>query len=163
MNIFVTGTPGCGKSTLIRQLVDSVTGDVAGIVTPEIRQNGKRQGFKLIDLTTNESAVLASVDIAPAVVGKYGVNLDGIQRIVELFLRSADEADVVFLDEIGPMELRSRRFQQAVRQVLAGDQPVVATLHRRLVDQYSEHGTVVRLTRDSFDDVKQDILQQLGW
>lgn len=162
MNIFVTGPSGCGKSTLIQQLVDHAAGDVAGIVTPEVRQNGQRRGFTMVDLATGEEATLASVDISPAVVGKYGVDLDGIEHIVDLFLQSADTADVIFIDEIGPMELRSQRFQEAVRQVLTAEQPVVATLHRRLVDQYSEHGDVVRLTRDSFDDVKQDILQTLG-
>lgn len=163
MNIFVTGTSGCGKSTLIQQLIQE-TGHhaIAGIITPEIRHNGKRQGFKMIDLATSEEATLASVDITPAVVGKYGVNLDGIERIVDLFQRSVPEAAAIFIDEIGPMELRSQYFQEAVQQVLEAEQPVVATLHRRLVDQYSEHGRVIRLTRDSFDDVKRDVLQKLG-
>ncbi|MFO8133568.1 MAG: NTPase [Thermoplasmatota archaeon] len=162
MNIFVTGAPGCGKSTLIQQLIGQIDRrSIAGIVTPETRENGQRQGFKMVDLATGEEAVLASVDITPADIGKYGVNLEGIKHIVDIFLPSAEQADIIFLDEIGPMELRSPRFQQAVQQVLAMEQPVVATLHRRLVDRYAKHGEVIRLTRDTFNEVKQDILDKL--
>ncbi len=163
MNIFVTGAPGCGKSTLIQQLKQQMENrSIAGIVTPELRKNGTRHGFKLVDIATGEEAVLASRDISPAVIGRYGVNLASIDHIVNLFLRSAEQADVILLDEIGPMELRSLRFKEAVRQVLEMEQPVVATLHRRLTDRYGEHGRVLRLTRDSFDEVKQNILHRLG-
>lgn len=163
MNMFITGAPGCGKSTLIQQLIQEMKHrSIAGIVTPEIRKYGRRQGFKMVDLATSKEAVLASVDIAPAVIGKYGVNIEGIEHIVDLFLDSAQQADAIFLDEIGPMELRSPCFQEAIKQVLMAEQPVVATLHRRLVNQYTGHGEVMQLTRDTFDQLKQDILQRLS-
>lgn len=163
MNIFVTSAPGCGKSTLIHELIQEMKHRrIAGIVTPEIRKHRQRQGFKMVDLATGKETVLASVDITPAVIGKYGVNIEGIEHIVDLFLDSSQQADAIFLDEIGPMELRSRRFQEAVQQVLEAEQPVVATLHRRLVDRYGERGEVIRLTRDTFNEVKQRILQKLS-
>ncbi len=162
MNVFVTGAPGCGKSTLIQQLIGQMEDcSIAGIVTPEIRKNGERQGFKLVDVATGKEAVLASVDITPAVIGKYGINTDGIEHIVDLLLRSTMQADIIFIDEIGPMELRSQHFKDAVHQVLQAEQPVVATLHRRLASRYRQHGEVIRLTRDSFDEVKQGILHRL--
>jgi nucleoside-triphosphatase THEP1 len=44
MNIFITGNPGCGKSTLIQKVLEELSDNkVSDIVTPEIRVNGARQ------------------------------------------------------------------------------------------------------------------------
>lgn len=55
MNIFITGNPGCGKSTLIKKLLEGIAGKkVSGMITPEIRVDGVREGFKIIDLASGK-------------------------------------------------------------------------------------------------------------
>lgn len=48
-NLLLTGPPGCGKTTVIRHLIDRL-GDVraAGFYTQEIREQGQRIGFEAI-------------------------------------------------------------------------------------------------------------------
>ena len=113
--IFITGKPGCGKSTLINKIINNIKNkyNIAGIITPETRKNNQRVGFKIIDLASGQEEVLASVDLkGKPRVSKYGVNIGGINRIVNKFLESFEKADYVFIDELGPMELFSKDFKK---------------------------------------------------
>lgn len=90
MNIFITGNPGCGKSTLIQKFLEEIADKkVSGIITPEIRVNGVRQGFKIIDLASGKEEILASVHMerGPG-VSRYKVNIEGIEKIMDKFLES---------------------------------------------------------------------------
>ena len=92
MNIFITGNPRCGKSTLIQKVLDHISDkNVSGIITPEIRVNEVRQGFKIIDLASKKEEILASVNIkrGPG-VSRYRVNVEGIDNIMDKLLEGYD-------------------------------------------------------------------------
>ncbi|MBU4284361.1 MAG: NTPase [Nanoarchaeota archaeon] len=160
MNIFITGQPGCGKSSLISSLIKELKNkNIAGIVTPEIRKGKQRYGFKIIDIKTNQEEILASVDIKSQFkVSKYYVNIRGINKIIDRFLEGFDKADFIFIDEIGAMELISKEFKEALEKILNSDKTIVATLHRNLVDKYKNKGKLFYLTRENFNEIKQEIL-----
>jgi nucleoside-triphosphatase len=106
---------------------------VGGFVSGEIRDRGVREGFSLEDLSTHETGTLAHISQrdGPA-VGKYRVNLADVQRIaVTAIKRAIAEADVVIVDELGPMELNSMPFIVAVEMALATQKHFVGTIHKR--------------------------------
>jgi nucleoside-triphosphatase len=155
MNIFITGNPGCGKSTLIRKLLAEMSGRrVAGMITPEIRENGKRKGFKIIDLASGQEEILASVNRqrGPG-VSRYRVNLDAIDVIIGKFLESYENSEYVVIDEIGMMEFYSRKFREIVDMVMASDKIVIATLSKRFAREYQSKGELYSLTRGNFDAI----------
>ena len=134
--IFLTGEPGCGKTTAIKKICEMLTArgrKVGGIVSGEIRERGVRAGFSLEDLSTHETGTLAHVsqrDGPP--VGKYRVNLADIQRIAVTAIKRAIAADdVIIVDELGPMELNSMPFILAVEMALATQKHFVGTIHKR--------------------------------
>jgi len=53
MNIFITGKPGVGKTSLVMEIIKELKLDAGGIIAPEIR-NKEREGFKIVDLSTGE-------------------------------------------------------------------------------------------------------------
>ncbi len=125
----LTGRPGTGKTSLIKGALAGTRAKAGGFYTEEIRVAGTRQGFKIVTLD-GEEAVLAHVDISsPDCVGKYGIdtgNLDGVG--VSALHRALKEADVVVIDEIGKMELVSRRFREAVTQAIDSSMKVLGTV-----------------------------------
>jgi nucleoside-triphosphatase THEP1 len=80
-NILLTGSPGCGKSTLIEKIVAGTKRPATGFLTREIREHNRWVGFSINPLNGN-SGVLAHENIESKFkVGKYGVNIKGIDSI----------------------------------------------------------------------------------
>jgi nucleoside-triphosphatase len=139
----LTGLPGSGKTTVMLRVAERVKAEgfrIGGMVTREVRRGGVRVGFEVLDLATDRVGVLAWVrgGSGPR-VGKYRVNLQDLEGVgVEAVSRALGEADVVFVDEVGPMELYSERFRQVVREASKSGKPLVATVHYKVKDRLIE-------------------------
>jgi nucleoside-triphosphatase len=131
--VFLTGRPGSGKTTLIKRVVDELALPADGFYTEEIRQRDERVGFKIMTLEGKE-AVLAHVDFKTAQrVGKYGLDLSGLETIgIEALRTAMRTGKLIVIDEIGPMEIRSAIFRDAVTEALDSGAPILGTISARL-------------------------------
>ncbi len=148
---------------MIQILLDEISDKkVSGFVTPEIKINDVRQGFKIIDLVSKEEEILASLNIkhGPS-VSRYKVNVEGIDSIMDKFLENYESSEYVIIDEIGMMEFYSKKFRETVRMVLSSDKKVVATLSKKFVKEYKDKGQIYTLTRENFDDVFDKVRRQV--
>ena len=125
----LTGKPGTGKTSLIKQAVTGFWGQAGGFYTEEIRSQGTRLGFKLITLDGQE-AVLAHVSISSCFrVSKYGVDVEGLDRVgVAALNQAVRQHDLVVVDEIGKMELFSTSFREAVLAIIDSGKKVLGTI-----------------------------------
>ena len=136
IRVFLTGEPGCGKTTVIREIVKILNAKgirSGGMISGEIRTAGVRVGFSLEDLMTQQRGILAHIDQkeGPS-VGKYRVNLADVERVgVAAIRRAIDSADVIVVDELGPMELHSASFIAAIETALKCPKPILGTIHKR--------------------------------
>ncbi len=106
---------------------------VGGICCPEIREGKKRVGFRILDLATGEEGILAHIkqEMGPK-VGKYRVNLPALENVGgKGLVRAMEKADVVVVDEIGPMEMCSGLFRNAVEKTFDSPKPLLAAVHKK--------------------------------
>mgnify|MGYP006283778351 CR=1 FL=1 len=166
--IAITGKPGCGKTTLCRRLAREVEGLAGGLLTEEIREKGRRVGFKLEDLSTGEQGLLSHVDkCSGPSVGRYSVCLVQLRSIgVSAIERALEEKELLIVDEIGPMELKSDSFVDTIRKALRWNGDLLFTIHRRsnhpLLREIRDDFQVEVLNRDNREEVFQKVIAVLG-
>ena len=138
--LLLTGNPGVGKTTVLMKTVDALKERgvcVGGMISREAREGGARVGFELLDLSSGRRGWLAHVNqkTGPR-VGRYHVNIEDLDFIGARAIADAVEnCDVIAIDEIGPMELFSAKFKEAVRKALESRKPVLAIVHWKAVDR----------------------------
>lgn len=130
--ILLTGHPGCGKTTAIRRMLSHLPRAAGGFYTEEIRENGRRNGFKIVTLD-GRTGTLAHVNIQSRNrIGQYGVDIRVVDTLaVDSIRRAAADQRIVVIDEIGPMEIFSAAFCRVVMDVLARDVRVLGTIVMR--------------------------------
>ncbi len=137
--LLLTGRPGVGKTTVLRQVANALRGrPVRGFYTEEIRIAGERKGFRLVGFG-GFNRIIAHIDFSKSVrVGKYGVDVAAIDVAVQACIGTAIEKNTLYLiDEIGKMECHSQRFREAVRVLLQGEGRIIATVAKH-GDEYIE-------------------------
>jgi len=162
----LTGRPGTGKTSLIKQVVAELGGRAGGFYTEEIRSQGTRLGFKLVTLDGQE-AILAHIDFNKRYqVGKYGVDIESLDRIgAPALQQAARQCDLVVIDEIGKMELFSAHFRKAVSEIIGSGKRVLGTIMLNpnpWADAVKRQPRVktVEVTRNNYQQVLDDLR---GW
>jgi nucleoside-triphosphatase len=109
-NIFLTGAPSSGKTTVIKKVIAHLPHPANGFCTEEERVAGKRVGFVMKTLE-GRSGYLAHEDIQSDVPSITPRN-----------------RHIIILDEIGKMECFSDLFKQAALNALDSTNIVVGTI-----------------------------------
>lgn len=132
--LFIAGSPGTGKTSVLLKTIEVLKArgcSVGGMVSREVRAGGGRVGFEILDLSSGRRGWLAHVNQKHGPrIGKYRVNLEDLDNIgAEAIANAVENADVVAIDEIGPMELHSERFKEAVKKAVESRKLVIGTVH----------------------------------
>jgi nucleoside-triphosphatase len=129
-NILIKGKPGSGKTTAIIKIINALGRKIAGgFYTQEIRKDGIRTGF-IVKTIDGKEQILSHIDIKSGHrVGKYGVDVDTIDKvIVDSILSAITHKDIIIIDEIGRMEMCSNNFKSAVVKALDSSKRVLASI-----------------------------------
>ncbi|AWR96064.1 NTPase [Acidianus brierleyi] len=158
MKIFITGNPGVGKTTTLMYIINEVKKrgiSVSGFYCPEVRENGKRIGFKIIDISTGKEKWLAKVGEGRIRVGKYAVQQ--VDDIANEIYSSLSNSKIIAIDEIGPMELSIPSIKRIIDYALKTDKPLIAVVHRNI----KEEGKIYTLTLSNRNVLKEEILNEI--
>jgi nucleoside-triphosphatase len=130
--IFLTGSPGSGKTTAIQKVLSRLPRNANGFITKEIREGGKRKGFKIITMDGAED-ILAHIELRDVPrIGKYGVNLDAMETLGVNSLQCAmEKRTLAVVDEVGPMEILSQSFRKVLLELLNREVETLGTIVKR--------------------------------
>jgi nucleoside-triphosphatase len=165
LRLAITGPPGVGKSTLVQKCAISSRLRVGGVLARDKRIRDRRVGFELLDLGSGVTGTLADENGDGPQLGKYRVCLDDLDQIGARAIEDALQSDLIVVDEVGPMELSSKRFVSAVERAIASDKPMLVVLH-----QWSSHPLakkirrtfrVITLTKENRDMLSDDITLEI--
>jgi nucleoside-triphosphatase len=130
-SLLLTGHPGIGKTTIIRKVVEALGDRAGGFYTEEITGPGGRHGIKLITLYSEE-VTIAHKDLKAQRyprVGRYGVDTAALDKVgVKALKRAIRRNRIVIVDEIGLMELYSRKFLDVLMEGFMGEAHIVGTI-----------------------------------
>jgi nucleoside-triphosphatase len=167
-NILITGPPKVGKTTLIKKICESLkNAQLRGFYTEEIRQDGKRRGFRLISLDGRE-AMLADTGIkSPYRVGRYRIDKEGFEKFLSEIDLVPKKGRWFIIDEIGKMECFSSLFVEKVKELLNSSCPLICTVAMKgggFIKEVKERKDVIifRLAETNREKVFQDIITLLA-
>jgi nucleoside-triphosphatase len=163
--IAVTGSPGIGKSTLVAKVVQTSKRSVGGVLARDRRYKDRRIGFELLDLSTGAVGILADETGSGPQLGKYRVHPEDLDNIGAHAIETALKCDLIVVDEVGPMELSSRRFVSAVENAISSDRPMLVVLHEwsnhRLAKKIRSTFKVITVTQENRETIAQEISRAL--
>jgi len=165
MNILLTGEPHVGKSTLMQNLVQGIERK-QGFLTREIIDNGIRTGYELVS-ALGDTATLASVHSKSKVrVSRYGVNVEALETFVAK-LPPAEPGNLLYIDEIGQMELFSTNFKSLALSYLDASEPFIATLKKDYHDDFTDalrarnDTEIIEVTRQNRDTLGPELASRI--
>jgi nucleoside-triphosphatase len=168
----LSGPPGIGKSTVVTKtiyLLRMQGHGIGGCLTKEKREGRERVAFTMTDLMSGREGELASVksSLGPR-VGRYRVNLATLTDIGARSLREATErAEVIAIDEVGPMELTSQDFRRAADGCFRSGKPILAIVHELMKDpliesiREMEGKTMIEVTLANREKLPQTISEEM--
>jgi nucleoside-triphosphatase len=126
-NIFLTGAPSSGKTTVIKRIIANLPIPLNGFYTEEERVAGKRTGF-MMNTLNGRKGYLAHQDIKSDFhIRRYGVSIENIETLAVPSIVPVNR-NVIILDEIGKMECFSGAFRQAAVKALDSPNIVIGTI-----------------------------------
>lgn len=164
--VFLTGRPKIGKTTVLLKCIKLLKRrkiKVGGIITPELKEGGERIGFRVIDINSGKSEIFASKLFKQGIrFGRYRIDLRKFENIALPALEKAmKESKVVCIDEIGKMELMSRKFYETLKKILDSEIDLIATLHRHLTKDFRNFGRLIVVNEENRDTLPFLILKIL--
>ncbi|MBN1919554.1 MAG: NTPase [Verrucomicrobia bacterium] len=167
MNILLTGTPGVGKTTLIRKLVEALDRPARGIITEEVRVADRRRGFRIVTLDGREGVLAHDTIKGPNRVSRYGVTTAALESLGIPAITPTSPDEIIVIDEIGKMECVSQAFKDATWRALEAPNLVLGTIARKGVGFIARvkarpDVTLFEVTPRNRDHLSAQILHELG-
>jgi nucleoside-triphosphatase len=127
--ILLTGAPGVGKTTVVREVARLLGPKAAGFYTEERREGHRRVGFDIITLDGRRATLSHVNKKSKCKVGKYGVDVPSLDSVaVSAIEHAVARNKIIIIDEIGKMELFSEKFREAVVRAFDSPNPTLAVI-----------------------------------
>jgi len=132
--ILWTGPKHSGKTTAAARLVQAVRAKgwaIAGCLAPSLYENDRLIGFDILDLRTGRRATLARRRSMPGEEKRFRFVTEEWKLGQEALSPAATrDADLIVIDEYGPLELASRGWRAATDRLMTSTDAVLLLVVR---------------------------------
>lgn len=130
MHCFVVGSPGVGKSTLIRQVLTELDRPVCGFLTRKEKDEWDPVlGNPIYIYPAGEAPVRSAENLVGYCKDRRPVVYkEAFDRFAPYLWEPVPEGGIILMDEIGFMEASSEAFCQGILRRLDGDIPILAAV-----------------------------------
>ncbi len=138
-----TGKKHSGKTTAAAKLAQTARAEgfaVAGSLAPSTYRNGRLIGYDILDLRNKTRASLAQRKTDGNKTERFTFVADGLKLGRDALSPAATKsADIIIVDEFGPLELRGDGWRKDVDSLLAlSDALILLVVRRELADRVQE-------------------------
>jgi nucleoside-triphosphatase THEP1 len=135
----VTGAVGAGKTSFLQTLAEELKKKgipVAGFLAQGVVEDGRKKGYRLLDLASGESRPFGEVRNRRGRIhtGRFTFNRETLRWGEDLLWQAvSDERNaVIIVDEVGPLELKGKGWAPALERLLReSDHPQVWSVRSR--------------------------------
>jgi nucleoside-triphosphatase len=128
--VLLSGEPRVGKTTALKKIIQMIgENNCIGFYTEEIRDEFDRIGFDCVSLNGRRERI-ADVNFKNDTrMGRYGIDIEAFEDFLSYAIkRSSGSSKIIIIDEIGPMQLLSKKFKQEIINILTGPNSVIGTI-----------------------------------
>jgi nucleoside-triphosphatase THEP1 len=126
--IIITGKINSGKTSACKTLISEQKRqkkEVGGILSLPVWRRGEKNTYYAVDIATEEGTLLATTGpVSPCIrYGRFRFPLSGFVFACSALYRAAGlsdlpAAEMIIIDELGPLELLDRGFAPALKTIL---------------------------------------------
>jgi len=168
-NIFLIGSVGVGKSTIIRKVIKQLSLNVSGFSVAREGKKNNWNSFYLVEASSfnigeqSKKSEYNRFALRKDYSKNWEINIQVFDEMGAQLLTSIDEADVVIMDELGRFELTAYKFQKKVEEVLSSDKPVLGVIKDEsnlFLDRIRNRKDVqiFRVTLENREEVYKEVL-----
>ncbi len=171
----VTGEKEEGKTSALVEVIDKLKGarvSVGGFISPRIRVDGKTIGYYLEGVLDGRRQILMTETEQNGFqkIGRFWLDPNVIKRVTSTIEEQALSPSVIFIDEVGRLELEGRGWDEVLRSLLLTNVVVVIAVRKAFVDEILKHYSIINAALYScgseemslLPDVLREALSNLG-
>lgn len=166
MKILLTGLPKSGKTTLLTELVKEVKLK-RGLMAKEEVIDGRRTGFNLVDQLGNTATLARTTPPTDYPVGRFYVDLKSLDGFIG-HLIDFTPTELLFIDEVGQMQLYSEKFKELVNLYLTSENDFIGTIsavyEHPFIEEVKSRPDVLlcRVTPENRQDLKAALAEAIA-
>lgn len=130
-----TGQKHSGKTTSAASLVNTARKEgfnVAGLLAPSVYRDGELLGFDVIDLQNETRVPLARRKTEAGKAGRFEFLQNGLKLgDAILSVEATKSADLIVIDEFGPLELNGRGWRKSVDSLTTSSNALILLVVRQ--------------------------------
>ncbi|MBI9010662.1 MAG: hypothetical protein JEZ08_00415 [Clostridiales bacterium] len=129
MNLFLTGPMQIGKTTLLNLTIQRLNVKTHGFYTKPYYNNKTVLGYKMFDCSSSIEPFIIGLKDTPTTCRPLIENFETFG--VSLLHTALASDDVIILDELGILESKAYKFQEAILKCLDSDNLVIGVIKNK--------------------------------